>query len=258
MRRLSRPLRRRAAAAVSASRWRGARIGLRPGPFERLVAGYRLERIAAESLPGTAAIPDGRVRPLHLGTVHPLRAHCDLRPRHPERPLLRHRRDAAPGPHRGRVRGARRRLRVRPLPGAAGERPRPAPRARPEAPRRGGRGPGRRARSSSGSTRPTSPTSRSARRWGGPSSSTSRPTRATTPTWPCWGRSTASRSGPRAASSTGATWPLGGRWLFSDARAGAGRTRASRIPFSGDLALRLDTPVGSFNLSLGYALDNFL
>ena len=51
---------------------------------------------------------------------------------------------------------------------------------------------------------------------------------------------------------------VGARWLYSAARARAGRTHASSTPFSGDLALRLDTPVGSFNLSLGYALDNFL
>ncbi len=51
---------------------------------------------------------------------------------------------------------------------------------------------------------------------------------------------------------------LGSRWLYSAARAKAGRTRASRTPFSGDVALRLDTPVGSFNLSMGYALDNVL
>jgi outer membrane protein assembly factor BamA len=51
---------------------------------------------------------------------------------------------------------------------------------------------------------------------------------------------------------------LGARWLWSAARARAGRTPASRTPFSGDMALRLDTPVGSFNLSVGYALDNFL
>lgn len=51
---------------------------------------------------------------------------------------------------------------------------------------------------------------------------------------------------------------IGARWLFSAARARAGRTPASRTPFSGDLALRLDTPVGSFNVSMGYALDNFL
>jgi outer membrane protein insertion porin family len=51
---------------------------------------------------------------------------------------------------------------------------------------------------------------------------------------------------------------LGVRWLFSEASAGAGRNRASSVPFSGDVALRLDTSVGMFNLSLGYVLDNFL
>jgi outer membrane protein insertion porin family len=50
----------------------------------------------------------------------------------------------------------------------------------------------------------------------------------------------------------------GGRWVYTAARAAAGRTAASRTPFSADLALRLDTPVGSFNVSVGYALDNFL
>ncbi|HTP28186.1 MAG TPA: BamA/TamA family outer membrane protein, partial [Anaeromyxobacteraceae bacterium] len=51
---------------------------------------------------------------------------------------------------------------------------------------------------------------------------------------------------------------LGVRWLYSTARAGAPRTTASSTPFSGDVALRLDTPVGSFNFSAAYALDNFL
>jgi outer membrane protein insertion porin family len=51
---------------------------------------------------------------------------------------------------------------------------------------------------------------------------------------------------------------LGARYVYTAARAAGGRTPASRTPFSGDLALRLDTPVGSFDLSLGYALDNFL
>jgi outer membrane protein insertion porin family len=51
---------------------------------------------------------------------------------------------------------------------------------------------------------------------------------------------------------------LGGRWVYTQARPRAGRTPASRSPLSGEAALRLDTPVGSFNLSLGYALDNFL
>ncbi|HVI76453.1 MAG TPA: BamA/TamA family outer membrane protein [Anaeromyxobacteraceae bacterium] len=51
---------------------------------------------------------------------------------------------------------------------------------------------------------------------------------------------------------------IGGRWLYTAAQPRAGRTPASRSPFSGELALRLDTPVGSFNLSLGYTLDIFL
>jgi outer membrane protein insertion porin family len=51
---------------------------------------------------------------------------------------------------------------------------------------------------------------------------------------------------------------LGARWVYTSARAGGGRTPASRTPFSGEVALRLDTPFGSFDVSLGYALDNFL
>ena len=51
---------------------------------------------------------------------------------------------------------------------------------------------------------------------------------------------------------------LGLRALYSSARPGAGRTAQSSTPFSGDVALRLDTPVGSFNLSAAYTLDNFL
>jgi len=50
---------------------------------------------------------------------------------------------------------------------------------------------------------------------------------------------------------------LGARGLYTGAAARAPRTRLSRTPWSADLALRLDTPVGSFNLSLGYALDVF-
>jgi len=50
---------------------------------------------------------------------------------------------------------------------------------------------------------------------------------------------------------------IGARYVYSEARVGAGRTTASSTPFSGDLALRLDTPVGTFNLSVGYALDIF-
>ncbi len=51
---------------------------------------------------------------------------------------------------------------------------------------------------------------------------------------------------------------VGARAVWSSARPGGGRTDFSRTPFSGDVALRLDTPVGTFNASLGYALDNFL
>jgi outer membrane protein assembly factor BamA len=51
---------------------------------------------------------------------------------------------------------------------------------------------------------------------------------------------------------------VGARALYTAARPRAGRTDQSRSPLSADLALRLDTPVGSFNLSLGYALDLFL
>jgi len=51
---------------------------------------------------------------------------------------------------------------------------------------------------------------------------------------------------------------LGVRAVYSAARARGGRTAQSRTPFSGDAALRIDTPVGSFNLSLGYAADLFL
>lgn len=51
---------------------------------------------------------------------------------------------------------------------------------------------------------------------------------------------------------------LGARALWSAERPRAGRTAASRTPFSAEAALRLDTPVGMFNVSLGYALDVFL
>lgn len=51
---------------------------------------------------------------------------------------------------------------------------------------------------------------------------------------------------------------LGVRAVYSTALLGGGRTRFSTSPVSGDLALRLDTPVGVFNVSLGYALDNAL
>jgi outer membrane protein assembly factor BamA len=51
---------------------------------------------------------------------------------------------------------------------------------------------------------------------------------------------------------------LGLRGVHSTATLGGQRTPFSRSPVSGEAALRLDTPVGAFNLSLGYAVDNFL
>lgn len=51
---------------------------------------------------------------------------------------------------------------------------------------------------------------------------------------------------------------IGARGVWSTAVLGGGRSRISSIPFSADLALRFDTPVGAFNASLGYALDNLL
>jgi outer membrane protein insertion porin family len=51
---------------------------------------------------------------------------------------------------------------------------------------------------------------------------------------------------------------LGVRGVHSTATLGGGRTPYSRSPVSGDVALRLDTPVGVFNASLGYAVDNLL
>jgi outer membrane protein assembly factor BamA len=51
---------------------------------------------------------------------------------------------------------------------------------------------------------------------------------------------------------------LGVRAVWSSATPGGGRTPFSRSPASGDVALRLDTPVGVFNASLGYAVDNVL
>jgi len=51
---------------------------------------------------------------------------------------------------------------------------------------------------------------------------------------------------------------LGARAVLSSQKAGGSRTRFSRSPLSADAALRLDTPVGTFNVSLGYALDNVL
>ncbi len=51
---------------------------------------------------------------------------------------------------------------------------------------------------------------------------------------------------------------LGARAVYSTATLGGERTRFSRSPLSGDVALRFDTPVGVFNLSGGYLLDNVL
>jgi outer membrane protein assembly factor BamA len=48
---------------------------------------------------------------------------------------------------------------------------------------------------------------------------------------------------------------LGARATWTAAEAGASRTRASSTPFSAEAALRFDTPIGAFNLSLGYLLD---
>jgi outer membrane protein assembly factor BamA len=51
---------------------------------------------------------------------------------------------------------------------------------------------------------------------------------------------------------------LGARAVYSTATLGGQRTRFSRSPLSADVALRFDTPVGVFNLSAGYLLDNAL
>jgi outer membrane protein assembly factor BamA len=51
---------------------------------------------------------------------------------------------------------------------------------------------------------------------------------------------------------------LGVRGVYSEATLGGSRTPFSRSPFSADVALRLDTPVGVFNASVGYAIDIFL
>jgi outer membrane protein assembly factor BamA len=48
---------------------------------------------------------------------------------------------------------------------------------------------------------------------------------------------------------------LGVRGVYSTATLGGERTRFSRSPISGEVALRFDTPVGVFNLSSGYLLD---
>jgi hypothetical protein len=51
---------------------------------------------------------------------------------------------------------------------------------------------------------------------------------------------------------------LGLRGVYSTETLGGSRTEFSRSPFSGEAALRLDTPVGVFNLSLGYLVDILL
>ena len=50
----------------------------------------------------------------------------------------------------------------------------------------------------------------------------------------------------------------GARAVWSTATLGGGRRDVSSVPFSADLALRFDTPIGAFNASIGYALDNLL
>jgi outer membrane protein assembly factor BamA len=51
---------------------------------------------------------------------------------------------------------------------------------------------------------------------------------------------------------------LGARLVHSTATLGGVRTNQSRIPFSADVALRFDTPVGMFNFSTAYLLDIFI
>lgn len=51
---------------------------------------------------------------------------------------------------------------------------------------------------------------------------------------------------------------VGTRWVWSSAKLGGKGTSTSKIPVSADVALRLDTLIGTFNLSLGYLLDNAL
>ncbi|HET6436732.1 MAG TPA: BamA/TamA family outer membrane protein [Anaeromyxobacter sp.] len=51
---------------------------------------------------------------------------------------------------------------------------------------------------------------------------------------------------------------LGARGVWSANKLGGGRTRASKVPVSADVALRLDTSIGTFNVSIGYLLDNVL
>jgi outer membrane protein insertion porin family len=51
---------------------------------------------------------------------------------------------------------------------------------------------------------------------------------------------------------------LGLRGVYSTETLGGARTHFSRSPVSAEVALRLDTPVGVFNASLGYLVDNLL
>jgi outer membrane protein insertion porin family len=51
---------------------------------------------------------------------------------------------------------------------------------------------------------------------------------------------------------------FGARALYSSDELGGSSTQVSDLPFSVDVALRFDTPVGTFNASFGYALDNVL
>lgn len=51
---------------------------------------------------------------------------------------------------------------------------------------------------------------------------------------------------------------LGGRAVWSSATLGGGRTPFSKWPVSLDVALRLDTPIGTFNASFGALLDLLL
>ncbi len=66
---------------------------------------------------------------------------------------------------------------------------------------------------------------------------------------PLWARGSFFRRGYLA---------VGVRGVWSSGTLGGKRTPFSRSPVSGDVALRLDTPVGVFNASLGYAVDNVL
>jgi outer membrane protein assembly factor BamA len=50
----------------------------------------------------------------------------------------------------------------------------------------------------------------------------------------------------------------GARAVWSSATLGGGRSPVLAFPLSADVALRFDTPIGAFNASIGYALDNLL